>query len=113
MALYCADGVVAHKPYFRMRSKHACERPRFLDGCALLLDVSRYRAHTSRGLTRAPPAVCAASEASRHLLSGAATPPLGGGEYPVRRKSRKNESQKALNSYHNLRLRAIALALFA
>src|SRR2546425_7357676 len=55
-----------------------------LDGCALLLDVSRYRAHASRGLARAPPAVCAASEASRYFLTGAATPPLGGGVYPVR-----------------------------
>src|SRR6266446_40800 len=59
----------------------ACERPPFLDGCALWLDVSRYRAHASRGLARAPPAVCAASDASRHLLTGAATPPLGGGEH--------------------------------
>src|SRR5438093_3578032 len=62
----------------------ACERPPLLDGCALLLKVSRYRAHASRGLARAPPAVCAASEASRHFLTGAATPPLGGGECPAR-----------------------------
>ena len=34
------------------------------------------------GLRGAPPAVRAASEASRHFLTGAATPPLGGGEYP-------------------------------
>src|SRR5437867_5210559 len=58
----------------------ACERPLSPNGCALLLDVSRYRAHASRGLARAPPAVCAASEASRHLISGAATPPSQGGE---------------------------------
>src|SRR5438093_2397157 len=62
----------------------ACERPPLLDGCALLLKVSRYRAHAPRGLARTPPAVCAASEASRHFLTGAATPPLGGGEYPAR-----------------------------
>src|SRR5438093_5690716 len=52
----------------------ACERPPLLDGCALLLKVSRYRAHAPRGLARAPPAVCAALEASRHFLTGAATP---------------------------------------
>src|SRR5437867_13376019 len=92
MALYCADGVVAHKPYFRMRSKHACERPPFLDGCALLLDVSRYRAHASRGLARAPPAVCAASEASRHLLTGAATPPLGALGFAQRNGNRNTKS---------------------
>src|SRR5437867_4541269 len=107
MALYCADGVVAHKPYFRMRSKHACERPRFLDGCALSLDVSRYRAHASRGLARAPPAVCAASEASRHLLSGAATPPLGGGEYP-RPKTEICIVTKILSPLQRLMLSGIA-----
>src|SRR2546425_4912236 len=58
----------------------ACEATTFLYGCALLLDVSGYRAHASRGLARTPSAVSAASEASRHSLTGAATPPRGGGE---------------------------------
>src|SRR2546422_6840664 len=58
----------------------ACERPRYLMAAPYYLRFRAIALTLRAGLRGAPPAVRAASEASRHFLTGAATPPLGGGE---------------------------------